>query len=546
MNHTEETTQAAAELGAEDNVLDILIIGAGVTGIYQLYRAREAGFDARVVDAAEGVGGTWYWNRYPGARFDSESYSYQYFFSQEVLDGWTWSEHFAGQDEIERYLNYTVDTLDLRPLITLGKRVEEATFDEQTRRWLVRFSDGQTQRSRFLVTAIGVLSAPQFPPLPGREDFAGESYHTALWPREPVDFAGKRVAVIGVGSSGVQLISAIADAVSELIVFQRSANWCVPLRNSPITPAEQNDIRRRLEEIHQTCLSTPGGFIHRYHEGSAFDHSEEFRHRLYEQLYEMPGFAKLLQNFREVRTNELINAEFSAFIEKKIRARIKDARVADMLVPRDHGYGLKRPPHDDSTFYETFNRENVHLVDLKATPIDQVTASSLVTTDAEFEVDMIVYATGFDAITGAFDRIDFNADGFTLKELWADGPLTFLGAGSPGFPNLFFLAGPQSTGGNVPRAAEAHVDFVTDLLKRATREQVTRIEVTRDAAESWTEHVLSAVEGSLAAKAGLDWSYGANTPGKKVVFRHYAGGLPGYLEKANECRANDFAGFDFS
>jgi cation diffusion facilitator CzcD-associated flavoprotein CzcO len=527
---------------ADPDVLDVLIIGAGVAGIHQLYELRRRDRNVQVVDAAEGIGGTWFWNRYPGCRFDSESYTYGYFFSEELFKEWEWSEHFAGQPETERYLNHVVDRFDLRPHIRLGTRVDAARFDETDGLWEVSTGDGSLIRTKFIVTAVGRLSAPQYPNVPGREDFTGEAYHTGLWPQKPVDFDGKRVAVIGVGSSGIQIATAIAPVVGSLTIFQSTPNWCAPLRNSPITEAEQRRIKDQYLEIQKTCESTFAGFIHQFEPGSAFDHTPEQRRAFFEEIWARPGFTKMLANYREVLTNRELNAEFCAFFADKIRAQVKDPAVAEMLIPKDHPYGAKRPPHEEG-YYEIFNQDNVTLVDVKATPMVRFTSTGITTSERDFEFDIIVYATGFDALTGAFDLIDISAGGHRLKETWREGPTTYLGIQSPGFPNLFFLGGPQSGGGNAPRCLEPQVKFVTKLIDHAFATGRTRVDVTPEAGEAWTDHVLATVAGSLGGESKKDWAYGSNTPGKKVVYRSYAGGLMTYLAKIADVEAADYDGF---
>lgn len=524
--------------------LDVLIVGAGMGGITHLANMRRLGLTARVIDAAGGPGGTWYWNRYPGARFDSESYSYQFFLSKEVLDEWTWSEHFAGQPETERYANFVVDRLDLRRYMTFGVRADLLEWDESSRTWLTTLSDGSVVVSRFVVTAVGILSAVLYPPVPGREHFRGVSAHTAVWPREGIDFRGKRVAVIGTGASGVQLISSIASEVRELTVFQRTPNWCCPLRNSAITAEQQAELKANINELHDRCMASYSGFIHEFRTDPITAHTPEQREAIYERLWESPGFAKLLANFKEVMTSEEYNAEFSAFLERKIRARVRDKRVADLLVP-DHGYAMKRPPFETG-YYEVYNQHNVELVDLRATPLLRITPDGLQTTQRTYEFDVIVYATGFDAITGSLERMDIRAGERTLREAWLDGPRTFMGAQSPGFPNLFFLGGPQSGGGNVPRVLERQSRFLTGLLSHATQSGATRVEATDEAERQWVQHVLDLDEGSLAAGVKLDYTYGVNVPGKKVLYRHYRGGLAGYTAQAEKVEACGYEGFRFA
>jgi cation diffusion facilitator CzcD-associated flavoprotein CzcO len=525
-----------------DDDLDVVIIGAGIAGLEQLYELRRRGLRALIVEAGDGIGGTWWWNRYPGCRFDSESYSYGYFFSPELLHEWRWSEHFAAQPETERYLNHVADRFDLRRDIRLGRRIASAVFDETTERWTATTTDGERFTARYLVTAVGRLSQPQYPAVPGRERFAGEQHHTGLWPHEGVDLAGKRVAVIGVGSSGIQIATAIAPIVQQLTVFQSTPNWCAPLNNGPITPEEQAELDATYDEIHAACLSTSAGFIHRFHPGSAFDHSAEERRELYERLWTQRGFAKTFANFKEVLGVQELNDEFCAFVADKIRSRVNDPAVAEKLIPRDHGYAQKRPPHEEG-YYEIYNRPNVRLVDVRETPMVEVTPAGIRTTDEELPFDVIVYATGFDALTGAFDVIDIDAGRGSLKDEWAEGPRTYLGIQSPGFPNLLFIGGPQSGGGNAPRCIEPQTEFIARLLADAQAQGVTRIEASEEAADAWSRHVEETVSGTLGARVKKDWAWGSNTPGKKVVYRSYGAGLPTYLARLAESEDHGWAGF---
>jgi cation diffusion facilitator CzcD-associated flavoprotein CzcO len=525
--------------------LDALVVGTGQAGIYQLYRLQEQGLTVHAVDAADGAGGVWNWNRYPGARFDSESWTYGYFFSPELYQEWDWSEHFAGQPEVERYFNAVVDRFDLRRLITFGLRVVRTDYDAATSLWTVQTDRGVTFTARFLVLALGGLSTPQFPAVPGRERFRGVQAHTGLWPKEGVDVAGKRVAVVGTGPSGVQVISSIAGEVASLTVFQRSPHWVTPLRNAPIPPDELADIKSRADRIHEICMTESfAGFIHCLNTESAAERSAQEREAFWEDLYRQRGFSKWLGNYVEVLTTRELNDEYCRFLERKIRARVPDPALADKLIPRDHGYGAKRPPFD-TNYYEAYARDTVTLVDLNETPLDHVTETGLATTAQAYEFDVIVWATGFDALTGAYDRIDIHGrDGRTLADAWADGPHTVLGLLTPGFPNMFSVAGPHSTGGNVPRATEVQVDFVAGLIAHALRRGAAAVEATPAEADTWTTHVMEAAYGANAAPE-LDYNYGGNIPGKKVVFRSYAGGVPQYSAKCQEYVASGYGGFVF-
>ena len=451
--------------------VDVLVVGAGITGLYQLYRAREAGFSARLLEAGSGVGGTWFWNRYPGARFDSESYTYGYLFSQELFDDWEWEEHFAGQPEIERYLNHVVDRFDLRRDIVFDAPVVSAVWDGASGVWTVTVADGSgadgVHSARYLVAATGVLSVPYVPDIPGRDDFRGVQHHTGRWPAAPVDFAGKRVAVVGTSSSGVQVVPTILDDVASITVFQRTANWCTPLNNRPITDEEQVELRAGFEALRETLNTSMSGFAHPVNEQLGANASAAERRELFEQLWNSPGFMKLTSNYADLLFDDAVNDEWCEFIAEKIRGIVRDPATADKLIPKDHRFGGKRPPFVRG-YFEAFNDPKVSLVDLRDTPIVRVTEAGIETTDGEREFDVIVWATGFDFGTGALSRMGIvGRDGLALTEHWADGPTTFLGLQTRGFPNFFFPGGPHVAAGNNPRYNGDLVDILTDTLVHA-------------------------------------------------------------------------------
>ena len=527
---------------------EVIIIGAGVTGIYQLYRLLEMGVDVTVLEAGEGPGGTWYWNRYPGCRFDSESYTYGYSFSKELMDEWNWSERFSGQPETLRYLEHVVEKFDLRKHMQFGCKVESAEFIEEGCFWNLNLSDGRMLTTRFLFTAIGMLSAPTMPTIPGVEDFKGEAFHTYYWPKKPVQFAGKKVGVIGTGATAVQLIGEIANKVDELTVFQRRPNWCAPLHNGPIGNEEMAKIKASYDEILARCHETPGGFIHGPDRRKFSEVSEKDRLEFWEQLYNSPGFAVWLGNFRDVLIDEEPNEEFTKFVADKIRQRVDDPAIAEKLIPKDHGFGTRRVPME-TNYYEAYNRENVHLIDINETPIERITKAGILTTECEFEFDIIVYATGFDAITGAFDRIKFSGvAGQKLADKWVDGPLTYLGLQSAGFPNLVTLSGPQggSVATNFPRGIEEAVDWATALLKHVRDNNYKRVEATEMAEEEWTAHVKQTYEWSLLGNA-KSWftGYNSNVDGHdKVRYMIYNGGALRYRKRLIEVAENNYRGFD--
>jgi cation diffusion facilitator CzcD-associated flavoprotein CzcO len=521
---------------------DAIIIGAGVSGLYQLYKLRELGLKVRVFETGTGVGGTWYWNRYPGARFDSESYTYGYSFSQELLEEWNWVERFAGQPETERYLNYVADKFDLRRDVQFKSRVTAAHYREETRSWDVILEDGRRYSARFLVTAIGVLSAPTMPRIPGVETFRGQSCHTHYWPKEPVSFEGKRVAVIGTGATGVQTITEVAKTVGHLTVFQRTPQWCAPLHNGKISEEEMRAIRADYPEIFARCQQTYGCFIHATDPRATHEVTQEEREAFWEKLYSEPGFGIWMGNFRDILVDREANKLISDFLARKIRQRVKDPAVAEKLIPKNHGFGTRRVPLE-SGYFEVYNQPNVKLVDINETPIERITPKGIKTSDAEYEFDMIIYATGFDAVTGSFDRIDIRGvGGVSLKEKWKDGPKTYLGILIDGFPNMLMVMGPHAGLGNFPRAAEYSADWVTALIRFARDRGLTRIEATAAGANDWTDHVIASSEGLLANEID-SWMTGVNrnVEGKHIRrIMRYSGGHPAFREHCEAAAANGY------
>ena len=527
MSATETLERRDAAKGLD---FDAIVIGAGMSGMYQLIRLRELGLKARVFEAGTGVGGTWYWNRYPGARFDSESYSYGYSFDKELLEEWDWPEHFAAQPDTLRYLNRVADKYDLRRDIGFRSRVTAARWDEAGRRWHVTLEDGSRHSARFLVTAIGALSTPTLPKIEGMESFKGQAWHTAMMPTEPVDFTGKRVAVIGTGATGVQTIQEVAKTCGQLTVFQRTPNWCAPLHNRPITPEEQREIKAGYPEMFRRCAETFSCFLHTPDPRATFEVSREEREAFWERLYASPGFGIWVGNFRDMLTDRAANAEMSEFVAGKIRQRVKDPKVAEMLIPKNHGFGTRRVPLE-TRYYEVYNQPNVELVDSRATPITRVTPTGLETTDRAFEFDIIIYATGFDALTGAFDRIDIRGtEGVSLKGRWSGGARTFVGMMVSEFPNLFMLLGPHTALGNIPRSIEYNVDWVTGILRHMGARGLTRAEARPDSVAAWMEHVVACAAGLLTNEVD-SWMTGVNRnvegKGTRIIAR-YSGSAPDY------------------
>jgi cation diffusion facilitator CzcD-associated flavoprotein CzcO len=526
---------------------DAIVIGAGVTGLYQLYKLRELGLRVRTFEAASAVGGTWYWNRYPGARFDSESWTYGYAFSKELLDEWDWKEHFSSQPENERYLNYVADKFDLRRDIQFNTRVAAAHYREETRSWEIVLDDGSRHTTRFLITAVGILSAPTMPNnIPGVAAFKGQSCHTHNWPKEGIDFAGKRVGIIGTGATAVQAIQEIAKTAGRLTIFQRNPNWCAPLNNGKISKEEMRDIRARYPEILELCRTTPGCYIHAVDPRATLEATPEERAAFWEKRYAEPGFGYWQGNFLDMLTDRAANALASEFIANKIRQRVHDPVVAEKLIPKNHGVGMRRMPLENG-YYEVFNQPNVELVDINETPIEQVTANGIQTSQntnqREYPFDIIIYATGFDAISGAFDRIDITGvDNVRLKEVWADGPQTYLGALVVGFPNLLMAMGPHGGLGNYTRCAEYSVEWVTGVIHYATAHGLTRVEATAAGVREWTDYVQALGQGQLMNEVG-SWMTGVNrnVEGKQIPrIMRYSGGHPAYRE---HCDAVAAAGY---
>ena len=531
---------------------EVVVVGAGVAGIYQIKRLIDMGIKATVLEADADLGGTWYNNRYPGARFDSESYTYGYSFSKEILDEWHWKEMFSGQPENLKYLNFVADKFNLRQHMQFNCRVQSAIFNESEELWDIKVSDGRELRCRVLILALGRLSQPTMPRVEGVEDFQGRSWHTYNWPHEQVDLRDQRVGVVGTGATAIQVIGEIADKVGELTVFQRRPNWVAPLNNSEISPAQMDEIRARYDEIFETCARTPGGFEHEPDRRGFYEVSQEERYELWDQLYDEPGFAIWLRNFREIFTDEEANAEISAYIAERIRGRVEDPEVAEKLIPKDHGFGVQRVPMETG-YLEAFNRENVQLVDISETPIERVTETGIRTSDGDYDFDIIVYATGFDAITGSFDHIDIRGrNGMTLKEKWFDSPTTFLGMMVSGFPNLLMPSGPQSGSAstNYPRGIENGVDWCTEMLEYLYDNELGYFEATEEAESRWTEHVVKMYSVMLMRKA-QSWftGYNSNVDGHeagKVRYMVYNGGTPKYVATIADVADKDYEGIRFS
>ncbi len=524
---------------------DLIVIGAGFSGLYMLHRARNVlGLDTVVFEAGDGVGGTWYWNRYPGARCDSESWYYCYTFDEALAQEWTWTTKYPEQPEIRAYLEHVADRFDLRRDIRLGTTVTEARFDDHDAHWVVTTADGTRVRAPYLVSAVGCLSAANVPQIPGLERFGGDWYHTGRWPHGGVDFANKRVGLVGTGSTGIQATPVIAAEADHLTVFQRTANYSVPARNGPLEAGQLADIRAHYPQIHERLRHSYGGFPFDAANRSALDHSPEEREAVYREVWEHGGFKFLYGAFSDLLLDERANDTAAEFIRERIRETVHDPDVAELLCPHDHPYGSKRPPID-SGYFETFNRDNVRLVDIHRHPIAEITETGVRTTAEDHELDVLVFATGFDAMTGALLAIDIRGrGGRSLRDKWADGPQTYLGLQTAGFPNLFTITGPQSPSvlSNMPISIEQHVEWIADCVAHLRATGATTIEATPEAEGAWSDHTAELAELTLFSKAS-SWYLGANIPGKKRVFMPYVGGVGGYRERCDSIAANGYEGF---
>jgi len=528
---------------ATPRVHDVLVVGAGFAGMYALHRSLDAGLDAIGVEAGDGVGGTWYWNRYPGARCDVLSVDYSYSFDEELQHSWVWQERYATQPEILSYANHVAERFDLLRQLRFNWRVQRAYFDEDRSIWTVTSEGGETLRARFVLFATGSLLAPNKPNIAGFDDFAGEVLFTAQWPPEGASFSGKRVGVIGTGSSGIQSVPIIAEEAASLTVFQRSANYSVPALNRTLTAEEQAEVRAQYQERRRRSRISGGGTPFDAYDKDAFEIDEQERRTVFEARWQEGGvlFGKTFPN---QTVDENVNRLAREFAEAKIRAIVEDPQTAEDLIPVDHPIGTKRIC-TDSNYFETFNRANVHLVNLRRELITTITAGGITTSSRTYELDTIICATGFDAMTGALTRIDIRGTrGHRLRDAWTEGPVTYLGMGIPGFPNLFSITGPGSPSvlANMILAAEQQVDWLIELILESASRGIDEIAVRADSAAKWTEHVDATACRTLFTKAN-SWYMGANIEGKRRLFMPYIGGFGTYRAICDEVRADDYEGF---
>ncbi|MHC3001203.1 flavin-containing monooxygenase [Gordonia metallireducens] len=532
--------------GARTTDHDVIVIGAGISGLYAVHKLRGDGLDVHGFESAADVGGTWYHNRYPGARCDVESIDYSYSFDEDLQQEWTWTERFATQAEILAYLRHVADRFDLRSAFDFLTRVTAATYDEELAQWAVSTDTGSTVTARFLIMATGVLSATNKPDIPGRDLFAGETYHTGEWPHHDVDFAGKRVGVIGTGSSGIQSIPVIAEIAEHLVVFQRSPNYSIPAGNRPLSEEVIAEVKANYAERRRLSRMSGGGTPNAPYPKGALEVDEAERTRVYDEWWQRGGYL-FAKAFPDQTTNLAANDTAREYVEARIREIVRDPAVADILIPTDHPIGTKRIV-TDSGYFETFNRSNVTLVNLRETPIEEITRTGVRTSGENFDLDMLIFATGFDAMTGSLSRIGIRGRGErTLTEEWAAGPRTYLGLAVHGFPNMFILTGPGSPSvlANMVLGAEQHVDWVADAIRHLDEHNSAAIEAESDAVDSWVAECSAKAAGTLFPSAN-SWYMGANIEGKPRVFMPYIGGFGNYANVCAEVAEAGYKGFEIS
>ena len=541
MSNEQQTLSEAR--GTPVSHFDAVVIGAGFSGLYMLYRLRELGLSTRVYEAGSEVGGTWYWNRYPGARCDCPSVDYSYSFSPELEQEWEWTEKYPTQPEINRYLNHVADRFDLRRDIQFDSRVTSAHYDDVTKHWLIQTDTGDQVSARYCITAIGCLSTPNTPKFKGLDSFQGQVYHTGQWPHEGVNLTGKHVGVIGTGSTGIQAIPQIAKQAERVTVFQRTPNYSIPARNRTLASEEKAEIKEHYRQLRQTDRESPVGLTFNYNTQSALEVPPEERQRRFEEVWEAGGL-QMLTAYADTGINLEANTYMADFVRTKIGEKVRDPETAKLLMPHDHPIGTKRICLD-TEYYETYNRDNVSLVDVRTSPIEEITPTGLRTQDAEYKLDTIVFATGFDAMTGALFKIDIRGkNGHALKEKWAIGPRNYLGVMTANFPNLFIITGPGSPSvlSNMTVSIEQHVEWISDCIQYMRDHNFTHIEPAVEAEDAWVAHVNEVANLTLFPLAN-SWYLGANIPGKPRVFMPYVGGVGNYRLKCQEVAEKGYEGF---
>ncbi len=529
---------------SETQEVDVVVVGAGFGGLYMLYRLLKMGLSVKVLEKGSGVGGTWYWNRYPGARCDVESMEYSYQFSNSLEQEWEWTERYAGQREILEYLNHVADRFDLRPHILFECEVASACFNDDAMRWEI-VAGKENFSSRFCVMATGNLSSTNTPSFEGIESFQGEIYHTGSWPHDAVDFTNKRIGIIGTGSSAIQATPVIAPQAKDLHVFQRTPNFSVPAKNHPLAKEVQDEIKRDYSGLRARARALPIACFMPPNPGKAVEALPEEREEVFEEKWERGGLT-FLGSFSDIATDPVANEYAAEFIREKIRGIVKDPDTADLLCP-DHVVGCKRPC-SDTGYYEAFNRSNVHLVDVARHPIEKLTSEGLKTSKRSYELDMIIFATGFDAMTGALDNINIvGRNGETLKDKWEAGPRTYLGVATAGFPNFFTITGPGSPSvlANMVTGVEQHAEWIADCISYLDSQGHTTVEPSLQAEDDWVEHVNLVADKTLYPTCN-SWYLGANIPGKPRVFMPYIGGWPAYEKKCKEVVEGGYLGFEFN
>ena len=525
--------------------IDAVIVGAGFSGLYLLHRLRGLGFSARLFERGDGVGGTWYWNRYPGARCDVESMEYSYSFDEALQQEWHWPEKYSAQPDILAYINHVADRFDLRKDITFETTVTAAHFDEGAHRWTVETDTGERVSTRFLIMATGCISTAQIPNIEGVADYKGRTFHTGAWPHEKIDFTGERVAVIGTGSSGIQVIPMVAKEAAHLTVFQRTPNYSIPSRNCPMTEEYERSWKDGYAEKRNVMRYSPQGNTRARGDRSALSVEEKERQAVYDRYWAFGG-SGFVAAFNDLLTSQEANDTAAAFVREQIRKIVKDPATAELLGPKTYPLGTKRLCVD-SGYFETFNRDNVALVDISQTPIERFTPDGLVVNGKHYSFDSVVFATGFDAMTGTLLRVDIRGrGGRSLKDKWYAGPRTYLGLMTEAFPNMFMITGPGSPSvkSNMIVSIEQHVDFVADSLTYMRDHGYDLVEPERQAEDDWVDHVQDTANKTLFPKAN-SWYMGANIPGKPRIFTPYVGGVGFYRRTCEQIVADGYKGFHF-